>query len=65
MFENVLVGVDGRSGGRDAISLASGLADPMESRRPPMSTAAICALPMPSRPVWVLRRDILEEPTHV
>jgi nucleotide-binding universal stress UspA family protein len=28
MFENVLVGVDGRSNGRDAIALASGLIDP-------------------------------------
>ena len=28
MFKNVLVGVDGRSNGRDAIALASQLADP-------------------------------------
>ena len=28
MFKNVLVGVDGRPNGRDAIALASQLADP-------------------------------------
>ena len=28
MFKNVLVGVDGRAGGRDAIALASRLRDP-------------------------------------
>ena len=28
MFKNVLVGVDGRAGGRDAIALASQLANP-------------------------------------
>ena len=43
MFKNVLVGVDGRPNGRDAIALASHLTDRKQADARPFTGGALCS----------------------
>ena len=45
MFRNVLIGIDGRQGGRDAIALARQLA----AREATLTLGHVCANPRPRR----------------